>query len=481
MAYRWSVGIRNFVVIAYGSLILLIPTGRARCQSPVARVTVHPQEPGLAIPQDFLGFSYEAPDLTRDYFDPNNLVLIRLLANLGKGTLRFGGNSVEFTGWSRSGETKMAGWRAVLTPADLDRLFAFSAKTNWPIILGLNLGHYDPKLFADEAAYAVRHGGRRLLALEIGNEPDAFMRNGQRPRTWGYTDFRREWGTYARAIRARAPNAPLSGPTTCCKAGLRWFPRFLADEGHYLVFATHHIYPMGAAASIPPSSPEYASIPNMLSPQLMERVASEVSQLVADARPYHLPVRIAETNSAWGGGKNGVSNVFAAGLWGADYAFTLAEQGAAGLNFHGGFVCRGYTPICIKDGHDHAQPLYYGMLLFHAATPGRIVPVQARSSANVAAHAVLAPNGDLSLVLINKDAKQSVKARISGASSYARATLLRLEAPSLDAEAKITFGRHAVAADGSWTPGAGEMIRPHGRVFEVSLPASSALLMRFEK
>ncbi len=475
---------RIFLLMALAGSLRLAWPASAPAQAapePTARVVVGLQKAGRPIPADFLGFSYEAPALTGDYFDVRNHELIRLLRNLGGGALRFGGNSVEFTGWSRRGNNKMAGERAVVTPRDLDRLFAFSAKTGWPVILGLNLGHYDPKLFADEAAYAVHHGGHHLLALEIGNEPDLFMHNGLRPRSWGYADFRREWNAYARAIRARAPQAPISGPTTCCAAGWRWFPRFVPHEHSKLVFASYHIYPMSAAPSVPSDSPHYASIRNMLSPELMARVAKEVSQLATVAKSQNLPLRIAETNSASHGGKNGVSNVFAAALWGADYAFTLAEQGAAGLNFHGGFVCRGYTAICRSGGQYLAQPLYYGMLLFHASTPARIVPVQVHTSVNLAAHAVLADDGTLSVVLINKDRKRSVKARIAGAGPYTRGTVLRLTAPSLEAQTGITFGGHAVGADGSWTPGAGEAIRRHGRVFQVSLPAASALLVRFEK
>ncbi len=466
------------------ALVMLSRPARLSAQAgrpATAVVRVRLQRAGRQIPNDFLGFSYEAPVLTRNVFNPQNRELIRLLHQLGGGTLRFGGNSVEFTGWSGSGEARMAGQRAVVTPADLNRLFAFSAEARWPVILGLNLGQDNPTLFADEAAYAVRHGGRHLLALEIGNEPDLFMHNGLRPRNWDYANFRREWEAYARAIRARAPQAPISGPATCCAAGWRWFPRFVADERSKIVFATYHIYPMSAAPNVPESSPHYASIANMLSPELMRRVADKVHRLVRVAKSQGLLLRIAETNSASDGGKNGVSNVFAAALWGADYSFTLAEQGAAGLNFHGGFACRGYTAICRSGGHYVAQPLYYGMLLFHAAMPGRMVPVHVRAFGNFAAHAVLNDNGNLSLVLINKDTHQPMVARISGLGSYARATVLRLVAPSLRARTGITFAGHVMNAAGNWEPGAGQMIYRHGRTFQVSLPAASALLARFEK
>src|SRR3954468_11975204 len=56
--------------------------------------TVNTSEPGPRIGADFLGLGFEMPVMA----DPaltSNAALERLLANLGAGTLRLGGNSVE--------------------------------------------------------------------------------------------------------------------------------------------------------------------------------------------------------------------------------------------------------------------------------------------------------------------------------------------------------------------------------------------------
>lgn len=463
-------------------VIAFAGSGAARAPTnATAEVTVYPDQPGRAIPRDFLGFSYEAPVLAKNYFDVHNRELRNLLANLGGGVLRFGGNSVEFTYWSRKGKVQVPKARAVLTPQDLNRLFAFSKKTGWPVMLGLNLGHYDSQMAADEAAYAVKGGKSRLLALEIGNEPDLFMGNGQRLSTWGYSDFHGEFDNYFQAIRSRTPHAPISGPVTCCSAGLKWFPQYLSDEGPRLMMATFHNYPMSASRTLSPDSPRYPTIPRMLSPELMGGVAKEIHQLAQDAHEHHLPLRMAEVNSASSGGKDGVSDVFAAALWGADYAFTLAEQGAAGLNFHGGFHCGGYTPICISEGRYSAQPLYYGMLLFHAATPGRLAPVKVQTDANVTAYGVLSKDGILHLVLINKDGKTPVEVRVSGVDSYSHAALLRLLAPALDARTGITLGGSPVDPEGNWTPEPAQNVERKGASFLLWLPAASAAVMNLSK
>lgn len=409
-----------------------------------------------------------------------------------------------------------AGSRGTITSKDLDRLFEFSKQSGWRLILGLNLGHYDPATFADEATYAMENGGTSLLALEIGNEPDLFMRNGLRNSNWSYDDFRREFQAYADAIVARAPEAPLSGPTTCCSLGPEWFSRFVSDEASRLVFASHHIYPMSAAQTNP-DAPSFPTIPRLLSPELMKRVAELVSRLASAADARHLQLRIAETNSASRGGKEGVSNTFASALWGADYAFTLAEQGAAALNFHGGFACRGYTAICYENGqpppqargpleanagfpsvsaapggHFVARPLYYGMLLFHLAASGRLVPADVRAPGNLTAHAVLASDGTLRVVLLNKDSQKSMTVEISGDwgnrrspmqahfRPYHHATALRLAAPALDSTTGIRLGGGAVNADGSWSPMPGEKLKKRKNAFRLEIPPATAALAQLK-
>lgn len=447
-------------------------------------VTVHPETPGLAIAPDFLGLSYEAPVLAKDYFDVHHKDLRQLLANLGTGVLRFGGNSVEFTYWSRNGKVSAPHpkARAILTPRDLKRVFKFSKKTGWPVILGLNLGHYNPQMAADEAAFAVKHGKSHLLALEIGNEPDLYPHWKLRTKTWDYAEFHKQFVAYLDAIRARSPHAPIAGPTTCCEAGLKWFPNFLDDEASQLVMATHHNYPTYASRRLARSSPRYPTPERLLEPELMEKVAKEVHQLVKESEAHHLHFRMAEANSnAYDGGVDGQGNVFGAALWGADYCFTLAQQGAVGVNFHGGFPHIYFSPLGLTQGHYVPQPLYYGMLLFHEATPGRFVPVELHTQANVSAYGVLAGDGELHLVLINKDGKKPVEVRIAGLGSYQHASVLRLTGPGLSARSGITFGGNAVNLNGSWRPGPAQQVAREGEDFGLQLPAASAALVNFEK
>ena len=443
----------------------------------LAVVSISPNEPGYQIPDDFLGLSYEASVLSKDDFDISKTTFIHLLTALGKGSLRFGGSSVEKTYWDNYKPTTPNPEAQTLVPADLDRLFAFTKQVKWGIILGVNLGDYLPAMAAEEAAYALNNGGGQVAAIEIGNEPAGFLANGLRPKTWGEKDFQREFNAYVTAIHAAAPGALIAGPATVFSTD--WFTQFLDSDSSAITLATHHIYPLSADPIFPSTSPLYASIPQLLSAETSLRISDEVETLAKTASANHVPLRISETNSVSHGGKDGVSNVFASALWGTDYLFMLAKYGVAGVNFHGGFGCAGYSAICLRaDQTYHAQPLYYGMLFFHLASEnGQLVPTTIQTSVNVTAYAVVGADKSLRVVLINITADQDVTVQVNTGEKYGSASILRLMAPSLDAQDGITFGGSAVAADGTWTPTVSSTISPSNNSYSVALPAASAVLM----
>jgi hypothetical protein len=439
-------------------------------------VSVSPNEPGYRIPADFLGLSYEAPTLAQDDFDTSSTTFIHLLTNLGQGVLRFGGDSLEHTYWDDFDQPSPNPIAQTLRPGDLDRLFAFAQQVKWGIILGVNLGDYLPQMAADEAAYALNKARGQIVAIEIGNEPDSFPSNGLRPGNWGVQDLVREFNGYVTAIHAEVPDAPIAGPVTA--ESPLWFTQFLNADSSALRLAIHHIYPLNAASSVP-TSPRYPSIPQLLSANTSTRTGAEVATLAEAAAAHHVPLRIAETNSASNGGKDGVSNAFASALWGSDYLFMLATHGVVGANFHGGFTCTGYTAICLAEGQQfHAQPLYYGMLFFHLATEnGQLVPATIQTSANITAYAVVGDDKSLRVALINKTEDQDVIVQVKAGQAYQSATILRLIAPSLEAQDGITFGGSAVAAGGTWRPTAIDTISPSGKGYQVILPAGSAVLL----
>ena len=82
--------------------VLLLSTLAGSCadvasDSSKVLVTVHPEKPGVKIPEDFLGFSFEKKMLSIEAFHPGNAVLINLFTNLGGGVpigIDFASNSL---------------------------------------------------------------------------------------------------------------------------------------------------------------------------------------------------------------------------------------------------------------------------------------------------------------------------------------------------------------------------------------------------
>jgi len=470
------------------SLVSLVaaPLALAAAESQTALVTVHADKPGVAIPSDFLGFSCEKKILSRDCFQPDNQALITLFRNLGSGVLRVGGNEVDSTSWSRTDTTPIASMEenrysekpSSIGPKSVDNLYAFAKASGWRVVHGLNLAANDPAMAADEAAYAMQVGGPMVLALEIGNEPNLYpkgpKREGKRPSIYGYPQYRQECEGYVRAIRAKLPAAPLAGPATTriCK----WFPDFVTDFRPHMALMMSHIYPLSAKEE-DPKSPRFTSVENLLSIKVEQEW---VPQLEA-SKAAGIPFRLGECNTASGGGKKGASDAFASALWGVDFFFDVAEHGGAGVNLHGGFNPGNYSPLCYIKKEKRYEPaaLYYGMLFFHQAAQGRIVPVECQSKAKLAAHVVLADDGKLRVVLINKDLTQSVIASINCA-SRTKAEVIRLAAPSVNATEGVTLAGVAVAKDGTWSPQASEQVPCANGRCEIIIPAVSAALITLE-
>lgn len=468
---------RNFLQISagLGGMGIVTALGELPCMSnsqisvPVT-ITVNPNQPGIKIPSNFTGLSYEPLALPGStIFRPDNTLLKNFFKQLGNnGVLRIGGNYVEQTFWI-DGRPTTAPDRRIITRNDINNLLDFARMIGWKVILGLNLGQSKPEIAALQAEYAMQYAGNKILSLEIGNEPDLYFMNGLRPQTYNYSDFYKEFIAYFNAIRTRVSNAPISGPCTT-QIFNTWAIPFAKDAASKINLLTQHYYRMG-----PPTN-TFVTISNLLSND--ERLQNMLQQLRQAAQQNGLQYRISESNSVHTGGKAGVSDVFAAALWGLDLMFTLAQNGAAGINFHGGGDGL-YSPFIVNQyGQYFTRPLYYGMLLFKLASQGRLLPVNiSQTTVNLKAYAVLASNQNVLLTIINKDQTQNAQVLVDFSGKFANASALRLTAPSLESTSDVTLGGNSVQSDASWEPRTSETIKRVGNYYSVLVPAASAVLI----
>ena len=465
----------------FRSLALLCGLTLAAGESIPAQIDVDATKPGLTIPADFLGISYEKNALVEPHFKAENTVFVNLHRNLGAGTLRLGGNKVELTRWQADASASLdkATGLAVIGRTTLDNFYGFLKATEWKCLHGINLAGNQPDSSADEAAYALKVGGTSILAIELGNEPNLYTNHDLRKKGYDCPTYLPEAAAAIKVIRARNPGIILAGPATARRPD-HWFEDAVAGLKGQLQIGTSHLYAL-SGGSTNPKSANFPSIENLLLPATMAKDVTMVDEHLAAAKAAGMRYRLAEFNSVSNGGRTGVSDTFVSALWATDFLFSVAAHGADGVNFHCNLKPGSYSPMSTVKGETRytVHPLYYAMLLFHDAGQGRLLPTKVKSTANLVAHATLDDSGKVRVVLVNKDLTQDVVATVQVGTRFRAGSVHRLTAPQASSKDGVTYANTVVAADGRWqrTLATEKAVAVQNGRAVVSLPPASALVL----
>ena len=445
-------------------------------------VSVETLHPGRPVPPRFLGLSFEAVALGQFAQDAGHGDLVTLLRSLGPGMLRFGGVTADQTvAWSDAADPRPAWASGVIDSAELHGIGVLARRSGWQVLLTVGLGHYEPAAAAREIAAAHRELGPYLVAVEIGNEPDAYGRHGLRELPWIAQGYEEEVSSYREAIAALTPDVPIAGPdVTGPGIFVEWGEsEALAQQPALL---TGHHYPLGCAQTPAPS------IEGLLSAAGRAREARSLTTFLSVSRVHSIPLRIDEANSVSCGGVPGISDTFASALWATGYITQAMTAGAAGINLQGNPAnCLGYTPLCAPDpaaiarGGLLAQPDWYALLLTSALVGQRPLPttISAAGTPNLVAEAFSGPRGTVSYLLVDDEPPGSPALALNLATGLGRASgqLLRLTAPSPAATGGVQLGGHAVSSAGTWRAARAPRLSTSAGVLTVALAPSSAALV----
>ena len=474
--------------IANTALTLAATQLHAQNKGGVVTLNIPKEANGPHMPEDFVGLSYEVQQLVDPtFFSERNTGLIEQFKALAThGVLRLGGNTSEF-GWFKAtpdsqepehpqirevvGEPK-AQYYAV-TAGAVKSLAGFLKATGWTCLYGIGMGTNTPERAAAEAEFVAKTLGENLQYFQIGNEADLFRNHLRDPKTWGVKAYLEEWLAMARAVAQRVPGAKFGMPDVA--ASVDWLPQ-IADEWPsiqnppHVHRLTHHYYFGG-----PATNPE-VNIANLLKPATMERVQKSADMATGAAKKMNVGVRMTEGNTCYRGGKPGVSDVFAAALWAADYALLLASNGYSGVNLHGGTgksvanSVGGFLPgdVMLKDAgktpeeiatHPHPfytpigtfgdkymmEPVAYGLKfagIFAGATFLQADLTQAlqATGVNATAFAAKLANGKVSVIVLNKELEKDLPVTLKFADAASgHVEMETLHAPAVDSrEAMIT-------------------------------------------
>jgi hypothetical protein len=331
------------------------------------------------------------------------------------------------------------------------------------------LGDNNVTLAANEAAYAYNHLGGNLYAIEFGNEPDIYHQFGLRSPGYDFTDYEQDWLRYFSAVRAQVPGAAFSGPGNSYNT--EYLVSFAENEHQNAKMLDSHYYLAGPASSPSINLQTILNPPGYLV-NYLQRISNE-------SQKFNLPYRITETNNIYGGGKSGVSDVFASALWALDVMWTIAENGGQGINFHGGRSLF-YSPIANENGVVTASHEYYAMLAFkYGATGTSVIPAAITNGQyNCSVHA--ATNGSVtSLTLINKERNTDISFTVNLTNKAGTIKVARLKAPDITAVTGTTFAGSAVQTDGTFTP-KDEEHTVNSKSFVIVVPAASAVVILAE-
>ena len=483
---------RRFLMTA--ALSLAATRLRAQGQA-AAQITLKlPTEAtGPHMPADFVGLSYEVQQLSDpNFFSGSNAGLIGAFKALSpRGVLRLGGNTSEFAYWKPTpsspepehkqvreveGEPK-AQYYAV-RPEAVRNLADFLKATGWTCLYGIGMGTNMPDRAADEAEFVAKTLGASLQYYQIGNEVDLFDRHLRDPGTWSAKTYLAEWLAIARAVAARVPDAKFGIPDVAANAS--WLTQIAdlwrsIENPPRVTTLTHHYYFGG-----PATNPE-VNIPNLLKPATMAKVQKTADTATTAANEMGVRVRMTEGNTCYRGGKPGVSDVFAAALWSADYSLLLASNNYSGINLHGGTgksvanSVGGFLPgdVLLKDkgespeqiathphpfyspiatfGSDYVmEPVAYGLKFAGTLCGGSFLQgdltsqIQA-TGVNATAYAALLPGGYVSVIVLNKDAERDVELVLDfGTGRTGAVETETLHAPALEGrEAHITRSQNS--------------------------------------
>jgi len=451
-------------------------------------LSIRNEASGPRMPIDFVGLSYEVQQLADpSFFSAQNSGLIREFKAISStGVLRLGGNTSEFAYWKAkpdspepehpqvrevTGEPK-ARYYAVTVEA-VRNLAEFLQATGWTCVYGIGMGTNTPARAAEEAVFVAETLGDRLQYFQIGNEADLFDRHLRDPKTWSARTYLQEWLALARAIAARVPAAKFGLPDVA--SNLSWLTE-IADQWTSIqapprvTTLTHHYYFGG-----PATNPEVI-IPNLLKPATLQKVQNTASIATAAARKIGARVRMTEGNTCYRGGKPGVSDVFAAALWSADYSLLLASNDYSGVNLHGGtgksvansvggslpgdalLEAKGetpeqiaahphpfYTPIGTFGSEYRMEPVAYGLMFAGSFSGGTLLKTEFSTKLqaagfNATAYAARLAGGQTSVIILNKDAVADLEADLEFENGISGAVESEtLHAPGLDSrEAHIT-------------------------------------------
>jgi hypothetical protein len=474
-------------------------------------VSVQHQTIGSPVRDGFLGLGLEYRTVPAyGGTDPKalNPVFVQLIHNLSSGqhpVFRIGGISTDRTWWPIRGMRRSPGITYNLSHQLVALIKSLAVATDGRLILGINLEDGSTRVASAEVkALRTGIGSQRILAYELGNEPELYTgiawyakKNGHdipwflrregtpvysRPAGYNFRDFTFDFTKFRKALG----HVPLAGPSTGNSSWLTGLTGFLGAEPGLRV-VTFHRYGLNLCVK-DRTSAHYPTVPHLLTTLASRGLMDGVGRYIGIAHRHHAAFMLDEMNSVTCNGKAGVSNTQAAALWALDALFNMAKMGVDGVQIHT-FQGNPNGLFDFKQSHGHwlasVHAPYYGLLLFAQAAPAgsRLLRIVAPRSGAVRSWATVATDGTVRVVLINDNLRGTTSVTVRPPAAATSATVTRLRARSAYSTSGLTLGGRGFGS--RTTTGSlaveGSPLTGGASGYALSLPAASAAMVTFTK
>ena len=443
-----------------------------------------------AIPANFLGLSLEMSSIEAAnnngaaWLSGTPTAYSAMVQKIGVGSIRIGGNSSERQPYATAQDGVNVDAFVNLIGGELIWTVPVKQFYNQSSSVSYVAGLYNDQHVANNYSFPTN--------IEIGNEPDNSENlpgSAISQSTW-----QSRYDGFSNAFRSQINSGILStGPST---AGCCTFSTDFINDATYqgslkstIGYVTTHTYPAGDAADFGSVSAGDAKI---LASSLDSQYQSFYNTFNDNASNNGYSVRIEETNSAYGGSNNGVTNSYAAALWAMDYFCYMAyNTNLAGMNLHTGPIgsdagsYNAISPVGAASSYTLEGP-GYGLWAFHYGSQGQplATTVSNPSNANVSAYGLLESNGGETVHIINKtygSGAVNVTATITPGGTYTHAQVIVLQQTNNDVTALsgITFGGQPMNSDGTWSGSYGPASSLTNGTYTFTLPAAQAAVVHF--
>lgn len=348
------------------------------------------------------------------------------------------------------------------------------------VVVGLNRGKNNIQNTIDAAKITVSEV-KNLLAIELGNEPEYYSRNGQpiAGGNWSPATDAASQNNWAISVGSAVKKSPIIQAGNSNDSPPKWGAAELiatqnATVKQYVKTYAHHNYPGGSVTSLM----SHRGISSNL-----HVFDADVAAALKENKPYIF----GETNSVSGGGAAGVSPTFGAALWTMDYVLRASYSNISRTYFHHGTV--GNCQYCFWGRYSMGAPYYGAYAATALLAKATHLTALDDGNSNYAAYVSFAADGQpLRALLYNSDyfggsgsrSSQSFQLQgLSGTSLKAKRLTADSAMSRVDQGGKVSFGGQTFT-DGNCNVAGTESFETLGvsnGQLAVTVKASEALLV----